>query len=167
MVVAKTSTAMKNIQNQFKKRLVKKTYKALLHGKLKEGEGKVTTPVGRLPWNRERFGVLPGGRMAVSRYRVIKEYSKEGNVYSLVYFFPLTGRTHQIRIQAKYLGNPVVADDKYAGRKVARNDRVWCPRLFLHAASIEFKHPGSGKVAKFDIDLSGDLSKALGFLGKS
>ncbi|MEK7517762.1 MAG: RluA family pseudouridine synthase [Patescibacteria group bacterium] len=72
LVVAKTPKAFENLQKQFKERQVKKTYIALVHGKVEPNEGEINVPVGRLPWNRKRFGVVSGGREAVTRYRVLR-----------------------------------------------------------------------------------------------
>lgn len=157
LLVAKTKEAFEELQKQFKEREVEKSYVALVHGHVEPKEGEIKAPVGRLPWRRDRFGVLPGGREAVTRYKVIRYYGDN----SLVEFFPQTGRTHQIRIHAKYIGYPLVGDSFYAGRKTAREDRKWAPRLFLQAGGIKFKHPGSGKEVEFHLDLSQDLQNIL------
>jgi len=164
LVVAKTKSAFENLQVQFKERKVKKTYLALVHGRIVPDEGEIKAPVGRLPWRRDRFGVLPGGREAKTRYKVIRYYDIKEEKFSLLELFPETGRTHQIRIHLKYLGHPVVADEFYAGRKTARNDRKWCPRLFLHAKAISFFHPVSGKEVKFDSELAPELKVVLSSL---
>ena len=91
-------------------------------------------------------------------------YKKGESEYSLIEAYPKTGRTHQIRVHFKYLGHPVVGDEFYAGRKTARGDRLWCPRLFLHAAQIEFEHPVSGETISFGSALPPDLKKALSIL---
>ena len=166
IIVAKTKSAFEALQRQFKERQVKKTYLALVHGVLDEKVGEIEAPVGRLPWRRDRFGVLPGGREALTSYQVIDYFTRDGEEYSLVEAKPKTGRTHQIRIHLKYLGHPVVADEFYAGRKTARRDRTWCPRLFLHAASIEFFHPERGQKVKFSSGLPADLAVALVTLEK-
>ena len=95
--------------------------------------------------------MLPGGRDALTRYKVISYYDLINDKYTLVEVFPKTGRTHQIRIHLKYLGHPVVTDSFYAGRKTARKDRLWCPRLFLHAKEIKFRHPEKNEVMDFPI----------------
>lgn len=164
LLVAKTKEAFETLQKEFKDRVVEKTYKALVHGKVAEEEGTIEAPVGRLPWRRDRFGVLPGGRSATTFYKVIDYYKDSNSDYSLLELAPKTGRTHQIRIHAKHIGHPLVSDTFYAGRKTARKDRSWCPRLFLHAFSITFKHPKSGKVVNFESDLSEDLIKSLSTL---
>lgn len=163
LVVAKTKEAFENLQAQFKNREVKKTYIALLHGHL-EAEGQIKVSIGRLPWRRDRFGVLSGGRESVSEYKVIEFIKGERGGYSLVEFYPKTGRTHQIRIHAKHIGHAIVSDEFYAGRKTARNDRKWCPRLFLHASSIKFTHPATGKGVKFSSDLPDELKNAMRLL---
>lgn len=161
LLVAKTSDAFENLQNQFKERVVKKKYLALVHGKVEPDEGKISVPVGRLPWNRERFGVLPGGREATTRYKVIKLYTLHHTLYTLLELYPETGRTHQIRIHLKYRGYPIVGDFAYAGRKTARADRLWCPRVFLHASFLGFKHPVSGEWSEFESGMPENLKTVL------
>lgn len=156
LIIAKTPGAMEELQRQFKEREVKKEYLALVHGRV-EVPGEVKASVGRLPWNRERFGVLAGGRDAVTEYEVVEKYKG----FTLLRVRPRTGRTHQIRIHMKHIGHPVVGDSFYAGRKTARRDRQWCPRLFLHAAKIEFRDPDTKKVVKFESELPGGLRLAL------
>ncbi len=157
LIVAKTINAFENLQSQFKERKVKKTYLALAHGEILPKEGEISASVGRLPWRRERFGVLPGGREAITRYKVIRYKDIKNNKYSFVELYPQTGRTHQIRIHLKFIGHPIVGDFFYAGRKTAREDRTWCPRLFLHASKITFFHPETGKEIKFESSLPEDL----------
>ncbi len=157
LLVAKTPKAFENLQSQFKERKVKKTYIALAHGEIEPKEGEITASVGRLPWRRERFGVLPGGREATTDYKVINTLSNKDEKFSLVELYPKTGRTHQIRIHLKFIGHPIVGDFFYAGRKTAREDRTWCPRLFLHASCITFFHPETGKEIKFESKLPNDL----------
>ncbi|OGM08626.1 hypothetical protein A2159_03705 [Candidatus Woesebacteria bacterium RBG_13_34_9] len=161
LVVAKTLYSFNNLQMQFKDRIVKKTYLALLHGKLEPSVGEINVPVGRLPWNRRRFGVLPGGRESKTKYKVISYYSDNSQIYSFLEFYPETGRTHQIRIHAKYLGHSIVSDEFYAGRKTAKKDRSICPRLFLHSYRIEFIHPVSNTLIKFVSNIPSDLNRVL------
>jgi len=160
MLVAKLKDAFINLQKQFHDRLIQKTYIALVHGPI-DTEGEITAPIGRLPWRRDRFGIVAGGRSSQTKYKLIKFYKGDRGGYSLVEFYPKTGRTHQIRVHAKYIGHAVVADEFYAGRKTARNDRKWCPRLFLHAASITFTHPKDGKKLTFNSDLPVELKEVV------
>ena len=166
LLVAKNEVAFYSIQAQFKERKVQKKYLALLHGRLTVKEGEIKTTVGRLPWNRKRFGILPGGRESDTSYRVMDEYEGQGKIYSLVEFMPKTGRTHQLRIHAKYISHPIVADDFYAGRKTARQDRLWCTRLFLHAQAISFLDPKTNKRISYHSNLPNDLTNGLNSLEK-
>lgn len=164
LLVAKTKEAFKNLQKQFKERKIAKTYIALAHGKIEPEEGIINEPVGRLPWRKDRFGVLPGGREAQTDYKVIKYYEKDKEDYSLVELKPKTGRTHQIRIHLKYIGHPIVADEFYAGRKTARKDREWCPRLFLHANGIIFQNIKNDRGVSLEANLPADLKRAFELL---
>lgn len=166
LLVAKTKEAFEKLQAEFKGRKVQKTYLALLHGKVEPLEGKIEATVGRLPWRRDRFGVLPGGRESTTEYKVLNFYPGNNAGHSLVEFHPKTGRTHQIRIHSKHIGHAIVADEFYAGRKTARNDRKWCPRLFLHASGIKFIHPVTGKDVEFRSELPDDLKEVLNNLKK-
>lgn len=164
ILVAKKEDVFLKLQTQFKERMVKKVYLALVHGRLEPSFGSIEAPVARLPWNKERFGVVLGGKEAKTDYKV-KDYLKKGKDYfSLVFLYPKTGRTHQIRVHLKFIGHPVVGDTFYAGRKVARKDREWCPRLFLHAYKISFFHPGKMKEVSFESQLPTELKKILSFL---
>ncbi|KKU87966.1 MAG: Pseudouridine synthase [Candidatus Gottesmanbacteria bacterium GW2011_GWA2_47_9] len=164
LLIAKTLLAFRELQRQFKERLVKKTYLAIVHGVVVPEEGEIRAPVGRLPWNRERFGIVPGGKEAVTRYARISNFqfpiSKEE--LSLVQLYPETGRTHQIRVHLKYINHPIVGDYLYAGRKTARRDRTWAPRVMLHAQKITFTHPVTGELLAFEAPIPDDMSEIHG-----
>ena len=166
LLVAKNKKAYEDLQEQFKTRKVQKIYTALVHGKVEPGEGKIEVPLGRLPWRRERFGILPGGRESSTEYKVLNFFSKDRDGFSLLEISPKTGRTHQIRVHFKYFGHPIVADEFYAGRKTSRKDRLWCPRLFLHATRILFQHPLTKKQVILKSYLPQDLQKSLKSLNK-
>lgn len=161
LIIAKTPLAFRQLQHQFKERLVKKTYLAIAHGKIVPEVGMIRAPVGRLPWNRERFGIVPGGREAITRYRVVSyrtaPVAKGQEQLSLVELYPETGRTHQIRVHLKYINHAIVGDFLYAGRKTSRNDRVWAPRVMLHAWKITFTHPTSGEQLAFEAPIPDDM----------
>ena len=184
LLVAKTAAALENLQQQFAGREVKKEYLALVHGEIKE-PGVVEGGIGRNPGNREKFTVLEsGGKEAVTEYNPISNFkfqiSNQAQIFNelnkiqmrklerlysggftLVRCFPKTGRTHQIRVHLKYIGFPIVADEKYVGRKMYRLDKRFCPRQFLHAAKISFIHPERGERLEFESSLPEDLEKAL------
>ncbi len=161
LLIAKTPDAFKKLQANFKERVVKKEYVALVHGYVPQNDGEITATVGRLPWSKRKFGVIPGGREASTKYRIVKKFEHKGNKYTLLDLYPQTGRTHQIRIHLRFIGHPIVADKTYAGRKTWRYDLAWCPRLFLHAKKITFKHPKTLKTVTFESVLPKDLQSAL------
>lgn len=161
LLAAKDSLSFENIQKQFKERVVKKTYIALVHGKV-NGEGEIKVPVGRLPWARTKFGVLSGGREAITKFKVKDLDLKINNEpMTLLELYPETGRTHQIRVHLKYINHPIFGDPLYAGRKTARNDRKILERLFLHAHKISFSHPKTGEKVEFTSELPIELEKLL------
>lgn len=141
LLIAKTPEAFAELQRQFKERLIHKTYLAIAHGKLVPDTGEINAPVGRLPWNRERFGIVPGGKESVTRYKVQETWDKGNDKFSLVELYPQSGRTHQIRVHLKYINHPILGDYLYAGRKTARDDRTWALRVMLHAWKLTCIHP--------------------------
>ena len=168
LVVAKTREVMGELQSQFKERQVEKTYLALVHGQVRPKTGKIKAPISRNPFNRKKFGVFVGGKAAETDYEVEKEYQYQGkDYYSLLRLKPKTGRTHQLRVHLKHLGQSIVADELYAGRKTARNDRRWCERLWLHASQLELRQPFKKKKMVFKIDLAADLETVLKKLRKA
>lgn len=188
LLIAKNPAAFLNLQKQFKERKVEKTYVALVHEEVKPEIGEINVPVGRLSFNRRRFGIVAGGREAVTKYKAlkylevqngkwdteslisrnrnIKKSSSKTSHFTLLELYPKTGRTHQIRVHLKYFGHPVFSDPLYAGRKVSRTDRKLLPRLFLHAANISFLHPKTGKQVSFKSDLPKDLENFLSNLNE-
>jgi 23S rRNA pseudouridine1911/1915/1917 synthase len=168
LIIAKTPEAFIELQRQFHDREIEKSYLSLVHGIPQMKSGKIVAEVGRLPWNRERFGILSGGRPSETTWNLIEAFDPTslklrgaGEKYALIEWHPKTGRTHQIRVHAKYIHHPLVADTFYAGRKTSRRDREWCPRLFLHAAKITFTHPESGKRITVESQLPEDLKQVL------
>ena len=158
LIAAKNKESFENLQGQFKERKVEKTYIALVHGHVGFGSGEINVPVGRLPWNRKRFGVLAGGKEAITFYKVINEYEKP---FALLELKPKTGRTHQIRVHLKYFNHPIFGDEFYAGRKTSRDDRKLLQRFFLHATHISFFHPKSGGRVEFESPLPLELENVL------
>ncbi len=157
LLIAKHPPAFAELQRQFKERTIHKTYLAIAHGKLVPEIGEIRAPVGRLPWNRERFGIVPEGKEAVTKYKVYKYYKD----YSVVELYPETGRTHQIRVHLKYINHPIVGDFLYAGRKTARDDRTWAPRVMLHAWKISFTHPKTGETVALEAPIPDDMKRII------
>jgi len=161
LIVAKNIESFENLQTQFKERKVSKAYVALVHGSVDVKEGEIVVPVGRLPWNRKRFGVLAGGKEARTYYKVLERFEKP---FTLLELNPKTGRTHQIRVHLKYFNHPIFGDLLYAGRKISRDDRKILGRLFLHAQKITFYHPKTGDRVDFESPLPSELKNVLDHL---
>jgi len=132
ILVAKDKEVHENLQAQFIKRTVKKRYVALLQGKLLHKQGRIELPIRVDLDNRPRQLVCyEYGKKAITEYEVIQELDD----HTKVYFYPITGRTHQLRVHAAHhqgLNAPIVGDDLYG---------VVANRLHLHAQHLTFKHP--------------------------
>ena len=143
LVVAKTKEAHKNIQHQFLKRMVKKRYTALLDGIINKKEGEIHLPLrGDITDRPRQMVCLENGKKAITRYKVMEE--KNGK--TKVYFWPLTGRTHQLRVHSAHqsgLNAPICGDDLYG---------TAADRLHLHAACLEFSHPKTKEWMKFEAE---------------
>lgn len=161
LIVAKNPQSFENLQAQFKDRKVSKTYVALVHGHVDSAEGEISVPVGRLPWNRKRFGVLAGGKEATTQYKVLEKFNKP---FTLLELNPKTGRTHQIRVHLKYFNHPIFGDLLYAGRKTSRDDRKILDRFFLHAQKIFFYHPSTNDRVEFESPLPTELANVISIL---
>lgn len=145
LIVAKNDKAHLALSSQLSRREMRKVYVALLEGNLKEDSGEVRTFMGRNPRDRKKMAVLPQGKEAITLYRVRERFANN----CLVEFVIKTGRTHQIRVHAQYLGHPVVGDKTYgyAKQKFALNGQL------LHAEQITFRHPASGEQVSFTAPL--------------
>ncbi len=137
LLVAKTKEVHQHLQAQFKNRTVKKRYIALLDGVIEQAEGIIDLPLCLNPMDRPRQVVDEEyGKPAITHYEVLKR-TEDGR--TLVAFYPLTGRTHQLRVHSAHprgLHCPIVGDELY-GKKAER--------LCLHAERLEFLHPVSGE----------------------
>lgn len=147
LVVAKNDAAHVDLARQIEQKTCKRQYLALLEGNLKEDSGTVTTYIGRCPSDRTKMAVVPPdkGKIAITDYFV--EQRSQG--YTLCRFSLHTGRTHQIRVHAKYLGHPVVGDDVYGIKK----QRFNLSGQLLHACRLELTHPATGERMTFTAPL--------------
>ena len=165
ILVAKSDAALQDLQQQFKKRQVRKRYLALVEGHIQPPEALVDAPIGRDPKDRKKMAVIRPysgyrKRRARTRYRLLERYRAEEGEFSLVACFPRTGRTHQIRVHLAFVGYPIVGDSLY-GR---RQQRLALDRHFLHAAALSFRHPISGEEMSLKAPLPDSLQELLGHL---
>ena len=153
IVIAKNDKVHTALTEMFQEKKIRKTYLAILKGKLNKTEGKVVTQIGRDKNDRKKMTVIDDaakGKNAITNYRVISQ----NNLFTLVKVNIETGRTHQIRVHMRYLGYPILGDSVY-GRK--DNEK----RQMLHAYKLEFLHPVTGHQMEFTGEIPEDFQKAL------
>lgn len=142
LVVAKTREVHKHIQRQFLNRKVKKRYTALLSGVIESEQGEIDLPLRLDIEDRPRQLVcFEFGKKSITKFKVIERKSNTTKVY----FYPITGRTHQLRMHSAHqlgLNTPIVGDDLYGTSS---------DRLYLHAAYLEFTHPITSERMKFEV----------------
>lgn len=153
LLVAKDPETHAVLQRQFKHRQVRKTYLALVEGRVYPKEGIVEAPVGRDRRARKRMAVTRTGRPAVTQYRAVEYFSD----HTLLQIRPHTGRTHQVRVHLAWLGYPVVGDRVYGRRR----QTLLPHRHFLHAQELVFTHPATKEKVTLTAPLPPDLKAVL------
>jgi 23S rRNA pseudouridine1911/1915/1917 synthase len=155
IVMAKNDRAHQWLQHQFKDRQVRKTYLALVDGSPPTPRGKIEASIGRDAAHRKRMTVTQPnkGRDAISEYRTIEKFS----LHSLLEVYPLTGRTHQIRVHLSFIGCPVAGDTVYGLRKSS----LPINRHFLHASRLDLVIPGEATARTFEAGLPAELGDVL------
>ena len=172
MVVAKNDIAQWKIAKQFENRQTQKTYLAIVHGTPELTADRINAPLGVHPKAREKYAIRPEmGKEAITFYEVLEEFRG----FSLLKMTPKTGRTHQIRVHLSYIKHPIVADGMYGGKLIypwqladaepAVQDPI-ISRAALHASTIEFKHPTTSEMVKFEAPLPEDMQNLLSMLRK-
>ena len=153
LVIAKNDSAHVELQRQIQCKECRRIYVALLEGVLKTDSGSVDKPIGRSTTDRKKMDVVVGGRNALTYYKVLERFKD----YTLVQFELKTGRTHQIRVHAKYLGHPVVGDKTYGYAK----SRFNLDGQLLHAETLAFTHPTTGEKLSFSAPIPTYFEKVL------
>lgn len=135
MICARNQAALSWLQKQFADRKTKKTYAAIIAGKLNPPEAIIDMAIERNPKAPATFRIGPNGKPAQTTYKMLAT----SNHYALVELTPLTGRTHQLRVHLKQVGHPIVGDILYGG--------TTANRLMLHARRLEITLPNKKKMA--------------------
>jgi 23S rRNA pseudouridine1911/1915/1917 synthase len=172
LVVAKTEFAMNRLAKQFYDRTTKREYIAIVWGTPEPEEGKIEGNIGRHRKDRMKMDVFPSGnegKHAVTHYRVVERLG----YISVLECRLETGRTHQIRVHLEHRGHPLFNDERYGGdlilkgttftryKQFVRNCFKTLPRHALHAKSLGFIHPVTGREMYFESELPGDMHDLL------
>ena len=137
IIAVKNETAHINMSEQIKNHEVEKTYIALVKGYVKENEATIDMPIGRSTKDRKKMAVRKEGKKAITHFKVVERFPN----YTLLEVKIETGRTHQIRVHLSEIGYPIVGDEVYSNGKNEWGIKGQC----LHAKSLKFKHPITGK----------------------
>lgn len=143
MVLALDADSHRRLSTEFQERRTKKTYQALLHGTPEPQSGEITVPM-RCDWENRPLQIVDfeQGKSANTRWEVIAE-EVHG---SRVRLYPITGRSHQLRVHMQHLGHPIIGDRFYA----TPDAQALSARLMLHAEHLGFYHPRSGEWVEFN-----------------
>ncbi len=172
LVIAKTEVAMTHLAKQFFDKSSERKYYALVWGDLKEESGVVEGNIGRHPKNRLQMTVFEDeeqGKSAVTHFKVLERFG----YVTLIECSLETGRTHQIRVHMKYAGHTLFNDERYGGNAILKgtsftkykqfveNCFKLLPRQALHAKTLGFEHPTTGKWMSFDSEIPNDIKTVL------
>ncbi len=172
LVLAKTDRAVASLAKQFFNHTVQRRYYSLVWGDLTENEGTINAHIGRNLRQRKLFAAFPEGdhgKEAITHYTVLERFG----YVTLVECRLETGRTHQIRVHMQYIGHPLFNDDTYGGDSIVKGtifaryrqfvDNCFsiCRRQALHAKTLGFLHPGTGKEMFFNSDLAPDIAAVI------
>ena len=169
LIVAKNARSMHSLSKQIQNRSVKKTYVALCFSWPKKPSGELIGHLGRHPKNRKAIAEIgpQKGKEAISNFKVRQHFSDGKNRYSLIEFDIKTGRTHQIRVQAANMNNPVMGDAIYGNKSsIELSKRLGIKRQLLHAEKLTIALPGDAKKSDFVAPIPTDLETVLRKLNK-
>jgi len=172
LVIAKTETAKISLARQFFDKSSTRTYQALVWGTMESDTGTITGNIGRSLKDRKQMTVFPDGELgkhAVTHYTVLERLGYLTHVECRLE----TGRTHQIRAHFRYIGHPLFNDERYGGNQILKgttftkykqfveNCFSLLPRQALHAKTLGFVHPSTGKYVEFNSELPEDMTKTI------
>ena len=153
IIVAKNDKAHIELSKQLKNHEIKKTYIALVRGIVKENNATINMPIARSKTDRKKMAVDKNGKEAITHFKVLERFDD----CTLLEVNIETGRTHQIRVHLSHIGYPIIGDDVYSNGKNRWNVKGQC----LHAKSLDFKHPITGKQMHIEAPLPKYLTDIL------
>lgn len=157
LMIAKNDDAHIKLADELKDKKSLRKYWAIVHGNLPNDRGVIEAPIGRSEKDRKKQAVTAKGKPAITRFHVLERF---GN-YTLVELQLETGRTHQIRVHMAYIGHPVAGDEVYGPRKTLKGRGQ-----FLHARTLGFTHPKTGKIMEFTAEVPIVFQETLATLRK-
>ena len=171
VIIAKNNKSHEHLSNQFEKHTITRVYQTLIWGKLRPQNGKIETLITRSSKNRQMMEVgVKRGKKSITNYKTIEVFeNNKVPTFSFVECILETGRTHQIRVHMSYKGNNILGDRKYK-KKYKKLNKIDASleksilnlkRQFLHAKTIEFEHPSTGKRLTFSSKLPDELENIL------
>ncbi|GAA4763205.1 RluA family pseudouridine synthase [Stakelama sediminis] len=158
IVAAKHDRAHEGLARQFKAHSIDRRYRAIVAGVPMQSEGVIEAPLGRSPANRKKMAIVPGGKHATTRYRLIQPLKEA----ALIECRLETGRTHQVRVHMASIGHPLLGDPVYGRpRTVHRStlETLSFRRQALHAAHLGFTHPIDSRNLAFDSEIPADMGE--------
>ena len=153
IMAAKNNNAHRSLALQLAEHSITRKYNAIVYNNIKEDEGTIDKPLGRNPSDRKKMAVVPGGRRAVTHYRVLDRLGK----FTYIEAQLETGRTHQRRVHMTYAGHPLLGDSVYGPKKQPFNLKG----QVLHARVLGFVHPVTGEYMEFESPLPEYFQKLL------
>ena len=146
LIICKNDESHRMIAAQLKEHSIERKYEALVHGNFKESSGTIDKALGRSPSDRMKYACIPSGKRAVTHYEVLEQFDGYAHIACKLE----TGRTHQIRVHMASIGHPLVGDPVYG---IKEKNFTNVNGQVLHAKTLGFKEPGSGKDVFFDSKL--------------
>lgn len=178
IMFAKDADTHKSLSEAFEENKIDKTYLAIVQGCPRPAENRIETFLVKSETERSKIIVFKKGKWSVTDYKVLENYD---NKYSLVEVKILTGRTHQIRVHMKHIGNPLLVDSKYSDKEEFKlseikkrkfrlqKDEIERPlisRHSLHAMKLGFEHPATGERMDFEVPLPKDMKAVVNQMRK-
>jgi len=163
IIIAKNSNTLTQLSSQLQRRKIKKNYMALVFGEA-PASGTIQSNIGRDKYERKKMNIVeaPNGKVAITKYKTMRKIVFRNSSLSLLSIEIPTGRTHQIRVQLKSIGLPIIGDQTYFSKESKNfSDKLKIKRQLLHANKISFTNPKDSKILEIESKLPDDFQTTL------